>query len=137
MPDTLSSAGGTTPPGPPAAKIQLTVAQALVKFLGAQYSESNGEEQKLLAGCFGIFGHGNVAGIGQALLQAELEEPDTLPYILGRNEQAMVHTAVAYARIDLNRGPREGGCGDRHRQRHKSGGRYHSAAHPRQARLPE
>ena len=75
------------------------MAQALVKFLGAQYSESDGEEQKLFAGCFGIFGHGNVAGIGQALLQAELEEPDTLPYILGRNEQAMVHTAVAYARM--------------------------------------
>src|SRR6188472_2531882 len=79
--------------------ITLTVAQALVKFLGAQYSESDGEEQKLFAGCFGIFGHGNVAGIGQALLQAELEEPETLPYILGRNEQAMVHTAVAYARM--------------------------------------
>ena len=70
-----------------------------MKFLGAQYCESDGEEQKLFAGCFGIFGHGNVAGIGQALLQAELEEPDTLPYILGRNEQAMVHTAVAYARM--------------------------------------
>ena len=99
MPDTLASAGGTTPPGPPAAKIQLTVAQAVVKFLGAQYSESDGDEQKLFAGCFGIFGHGNVAGIGQALLQAELEEPEMLPYILGRNEQAMVHTAVAYARM--------------------------------------
>jgi 3D-(3,5/4)-trihydroxycyclohexane-1,2-dione acylhydrolase (decyclizing) len=99
MPDTLTSAGGTTPTGPPAGTIRLTVAQALVKFLGAQYSESDGEEQKLFAGCFGIFGHGNVAGIGQALLQAELEEPDTLPYILGRNEQAMVHTAVAYARM--------------------------------------
>ena len=79
--------------------VHLTVAQAVVKFLGAQYSESDGTEQKLFAGCFGIFGHGNVAGIGQALLQAELEEPDTLPYILGRNEQAMVHTAVAYARM--------------------------------------
>jgi 3D-(3,5/4)-trihydroxycyclohexane-1,2-dione acylhydrolase (decyclizing) len=79
--------------------IRLTVSQALVKFLGAQYSESDGEEQKLFAGCFGIFGHGNVAGIGQALLQAELEEPETLRYILGRNEQAMVHTAVAYARM--------------------------------------
>jgi len=95
----LSSPGGTTPPGPPAGKIRLTVAQALVKFLGVQYSESDGEEQKLFAGCFGIFGHGNVAGIGQALLQAELEEPETLPYILGRNEQAMVHIAVAYARM--------------------------------------
>ena len=79
--------------------IRLTVAQALVKFLSVQYSESDGEEQRLFAGCFGIFGHGNVAGIGQALLQAELEEPDALRYILGRNEQAMVHTAVAYARM--------------------------------------
>jgi 3D-(3,5/4)-trihydroxycyclohexane-1,2-dione acylhydrolase (decyclizing) len=79
--------------------IQLTVAQALVRFLSAQYSESDGEEQRLFAGCFGIFGHGNVAGIGQALLQAEIEEPDSLRYILGRNEQALVHTAVAYARM--------------------------------------
>jgi 3D-(3,5/4)-trihydroxycyclohexane-1,2-dione acylhydrolase (decyclizing) len=79
--------------------VHLTVAQATVKFLGAQYSESDGVQQKLFAGCLGIFGHGNVAGLGQALLQAELEEPETLPYILGRNEQAMVHTAVAYARM--------------------------------------
>jgi 3D-(3,5/4)-trihydroxycyclohexane-1,2-dione acylhydrolase (decyclizing) len=98
MPDTLISPGETTPP-PPEGTVRLTVAQALVKFLGAQHSESDGEEQKLFAGCFGIFGHGNVAGIGQALLQAELEEPDLLPYVLGRNEQAMVHTAVAYARM--------------------------------------
>src|SRR5215212_9760077 len=82
-----------------AQQIRLTVAQALVQFLGAQYSESDGKEQKLFAGCLGIFGHGNVAGIGQALLQAELEQPDLLPYILGRNEQAMVHTAAAYARM--------------------------------------
>src|SRR5215212_7216136 len=82
-----------------AQQVRLTVAQALVKFLGVQYSESDGEQHKLFAGCFGIFGHGNVAGIGQALLQAELEQPDALPYILGRNEQAMVHTAVAYARM--------------------------------------
>ncbi|HJQ88154.1 MAG TPA: 3D-(3,5/4)-trihydroxycyclohexane-1,2-dione acylhydrolase (decyclizing) [Propionibacteriaceae bacterium] len=95
----LSSPGGTTPPGPPAGTTRLTVAQALVKFLGVQYSESDGEEQKFFAGCLGIFGHGNVAGVGQALLQAELEEPEALRYILGRNEQAMVHTAVAYARM--------------------------------------
>jgi 3D-(3,5/4)-trihydroxycyclohexane-1,2-dione acylhydrolase (decyclizing) len=79
--------------------VELTVAQAMVKFLSVQYSESDGVEQKLFAGCFGIFGHGNVAGFGQALLQAELEEPEALPYILGRNEQAMVHSAVAYARM--------------------------------------
>ncbi len=92
---TASSPGRPNPP----VTINLTVSQALVKFLGAQYSESDGVEQKLFAGCFGIFGHGNVAGIGQALLQAELEDPAALPYILGRNEQAMVHTAVAYARM--------------------------------------
>ncbi|MBC3193067.1 3D-(3,5/4)-trihydroxycyclohexane-1,2-dione acylhydrolase (decyclizing) [Pseudonocardia sp. C8] len=78
--------------------VRLTVAQATVKFLGAQYSERDGVRQKLFEGCFGIFGHGNVAGLGQALLQAELHEPGLLPYVLGRNEQAMVHTAVAYAR---------------------------------------
>ncbi|WP_433028884.1 3D-(3,5/4)-trihydroxycyclohexane-1,2-dione acylhydrolase (decyclizing) [Actinomycetospora sp. CA-053990] len=79
--------------------VRLTVAQALVRFLGAQYSERDGVEQKLFAGCFGIFGHGNVAGIGQALLEAELAEPELLPYVLGRNEQAMVHSAAAYARM--------------------------------------
>ena len=78
---------------------RLTVAQATVSFLAAQYSERDGVEQKLFAGCFGIFGHGNVAGLGQALLQAELDTPGALPYILGRNEQAMVHTASAYARM--------------------------------------
>jgi 3D-(3,5/4)-trihydroxycyclohexane-1,2-dione acylhydrolase (decyclizing) len=79
--------------------VRLTVAQATVRFLSMQYSERDGTEQRLFAGCFGIFGHGNVAGLGQALLQAELEEPEALPYVLGRNEQAMVHTAVAYARM--------------------------------------
>jgi len=79
--------------------IRLTVAQAMVAFLAAQFSERDGVEQRLFAGCFGIFGHGNVAGFGQALLQAELERPDALPYVLGRNEQAMVHSAVAYARM--------------------------------------
>lgn len=83
----------------PIQTIRLTVAQAVVKFLAVQYSESDGVEQKLFAGCFGIFGHGNVAGIGQALLQAELAEPEALPYIPARNEQAMVHSAVAYARM--------------------------------------
>ena len=89
---------------PPAATdtVRLTVAQAVVRFLGQQYSERDGLRQRLFAGCLGIFGHGNVAGLGQALLQAELEDaglPEPrLRYVLGRNEQAMVHTAVAYAR---------------------------------------
>lgn len=77
--------------------VRLTVAQALVRFLGAQWSERDGERQRLFAGVLGIFGHGNVAGVGQALLQAELAGTE-LPYVLARNEQAMVHTAVAYAK---------------------------------------
>ncbi|KRE39125.1 3D-(3,5/4)-trihydroxycyclohexane-1,2-dione acylhydrolase (decyclizing) [Janibacter sp. Soil728] len=83
------------------ASVRLTVAQALVRFLGAQWSERDGERQRLFAGVLGIFGHGNVAGVGQALLQAELasgEGPGHLPYVLARNEQAMVHTSVAYAK---------------------------------------
>ncbi|HEY3561076.1 MAG TPA: 3D-(3,5/4)-trihydroxycyclohexane-1,2-dione acylhydrolase (decyclizing) [Kribbella sp.] len=78
--------------------VRLTVAQALVRFLSVQYSERDGVRQRLIAGCLGIFGHGNVAGVGQALLQSELEDPKALPYILARNEQAMVHTAAAFAR---------------------------------------
>jgi 3D-(3,5/4)-trihydroxycyclohexane-1,2-dione acylhydrolase (decyclizing) len=80
------------------AVVRLTVGQAIVKFLGQQYSERDGVRRKFFAGCFGIFGHGNVAGIGQALLQAELDEPGLLPYHQGRNEQAMVHIAVGYSR---------------------------------------
>jgi 3D-(3,5/4)-trihydroxycyclohexane-1,2-dione acylhydrolase (decyclizing) len=92
-------------PLPPPARtdtVRLTVAQAVVRFLARQYSERDGQRQRLFAGCLGIFGHGNVAGLGQALLQSELEDADNpeqqLRYVLGRNEQAMVHTAVAYAR---------------------------------------
>jgi 3D-(3,5/4)-trihydroxycyclohexane-1,2-dione acylhydrolase (decyclizing) len=83
--------------------VRLTVAQATIRFLAHQYVERDGERSKFFAGCFGIFGHGNVAGLGQALLQAEVlavqagVEP-ALRYVLGRNEQAMVHTAVGYAR---------------------------------------
>ncbi len=78
--------------------VRLTVGQAVVRFLGHQYSERDGVRRRFFAGCFGIFGHGNVAGVGQALLQAELDEPGLLPYHQGRNEQAMVHIAVGYAR---------------------------------------
>ena len=87
----------------PSGTVRLTVGQAVVRFLAHQWSERDGERQRLFAGCFGIFGHGNVAGVGQALLQNELASADDasvvhLPYVLARNEQAMVHTAVAYAR---------------------------------------
>jgi len=78
--------------------MRLTVAQALARFLSSQYSERDGVEQRLIAGCFGIFGHGNVAGFGQALLESELEDPLRLPYVLARNEQGMVHAAAAFAR---------------------------------------
>ncbi|WP_369227208.1 3D-(3,5/4)-trihydroxycyclohexane-1,2-dione acylhydrolase (decyclizing) [Streptomyces sp. R39] len=74
--------------------IRLTVAQALVRFLSAQYTERDGVRHRLIAGTWGIFGHGNVAGIGQALL----EYGDVMPYHQGRNEQAMVHAAVGHAR---------------------------------------
>ena len=74
--------------------IRLTVAQAVIKFLKNQYVERDGIENKFFAGCFGIFGHGNVAGIGQALQQ----NPD-FRYYQTRNEQAMVHTAAAYAKM--------------------------------------
>ncbi|MFE9902522.1 3D-(3,5/4)-trihydroxycyclohexane-1,2-dione acylhydrolase (decyclizing) [Streptomyces achromogenes] len=74
--------------------IRLTVAQALVRFLAAQYTERDGTRRRLIGAMWGIFGHGNVAGIGQALV----EYPDLMPYHQGRNEQAMVHAAVGYAR---------------------------------------
>ena len=79
--------------------VRLTVAQAVVRFLTAQRSERDGIERGFFAGCFGIFGHGNVAGIGQALLEAELYAPGALPYRQARNEQGMVHAASAYARM--------------------------------------
>jgi 3D-(3,5/4)-trihydroxycyclohexane-1,2-dione acylhydrolase (decyclizing) len=74
--------------------VRLTVGQALVRFLAAQEVERDGQRQRFFAGCIGIFGHGNVAGLGQALKQHE----DLLPYVQGRNEQAMVHMAAGYAR---------------------------------------
>jgi len=73
---------------------RLTMAQALVEFLANQYSERDGTEQRLIAGCFGIFGHGNVAGVGQAL-----QQHGGLRYHQARNEQGMVHAAAAYARM--------------------------------------
>jgi 3D-(3,5/4)-trihydroxycyclohexane-1,2-dione acylhydrolase (decyclizing) len=73
---------------------RLTVAQALVRFLAAQEVERDGARTRFFAGCFGIFGHGNVAGLGQALHQ----HADLLPYHPARNEQAMVHVAAGYAR---------------------------------------
>src|SRR4051794_13748782 len=78
--------------------VRLTTSQALVRFLANQYSERDGQEQRLIPGVWGIFGHGNVAGIGQALLQAATTGEADLPYYLARNEQGMVHAAAAYAK---------------------------------------
>ncbi|WP_055524564.1 3D-(3,5/4)-trihydroxycyclohexane-1,2-dione acylhydrolase (decyclizing) [Streptomyces graminilatus] len=78
---------------------RLTVAQALVRFLSVQYTERDGVRRRLITGTWGIFGHGNVAGLGQALLEAG---EDAMPFHQGRNEQAMVHAAVGHAR-QLNR----------------------------------
>jgi len=77
------------------ATVTVTAAQALVRFLGEQYVERDGVWQRFFGGCFGIFGHGNVAGMGEALLA----NGDVLPYHQARNEQGMVHIAVGYARM--------------------------------------
>ncbi|MEU1894362.1 3D-(3,5/4)-trihydroxycyclohexane-1,2-dione acylhydrolase (decyclizing) [Streptomyces pristinaespiralis] len=73
---------------------RLTTAQALVAFLARQYTERDGRRHRLIGATWGIFGHGNVAGVGQALLEAQSD----MPYLQGRNEQAMVHAAVGHAR---------------------------------------
>jgi len=73
---------------------RITMAQALVQFLSAQYVQRDGVDHAFFAGVFGIFGHGIVAGLGQALQQ----QSGALRYYLPRNEQAMVHTAVAFAK---------------------------------------
>lgn len=76
--------------------VRLTAAQALVRYLQTQYSERDGEVRRLIPGMFGIFGHGNVCGIGQALEECG----DELPYYQGRNEQSMVHWASGFAKAN-------------------------------------
>ena len=78
-----------------APRVRLTMAQAVVRFMTQQRSARDGREQPFFGGVFGIFGHGNVAGIGQALQ----EQRASIRYYLARNEQAMVHTAAAYAKM--------------------------------------
>jgi 3D-(3,5/4)-trihydroxycyclohexane-1,2-dione acylhydrolase (decyclizing) len=75
---------------------RLTTSQALIEFLIAQHVERDGVTRRLVDGCFGIFGHGNVAGVAQALQQVG---NDRLPYYQSRNEQGMVHAAAGYARM--------------------------------------
>jgi 3D-(3,5/4)-trihydroxycyclohexane-1,2-dione acylhydrolase (decyclizing) len=74
--------------------VRLTMAQALMKYLSVQFSERDGEEHRFIPALFGIFGHGNVAGLGQALYECG----SALPYYQPRNEQSMVHTACGYAK---------------------------------------
>jgi len=79
--------------------VRLTTAQAIVHYLGRQYSLSDGRRERLIPAMLGIFGHGNVTGLGQALD----EYKDELPYIQGRNEQSLVHIASGYAKAKLRR----------------------------------
>src|ERR1700744_5609304 len=74
--------------------VRLTTAQALVTYLSRQYSVADGERRRLIPATMGIFGHGNVAGLGQALDQLS----EAMPFIQGRNEQALVHAATAFAK---------------------------------------
>src|SRR5947208_13766014 len=74
--------------------VRLTAAQALITYLSQQYSVADGQRRRLIPATLGIFGHGNVAGLGQALDQLS----DAMPFIQGRNEQALVHIASGYAK---------------------------------------
>ena len=76
---------------------RLTVAQAIARYLSVQFSEWDGKQQRLIPGVYGIFGHGNVAALGQALD----DYSDVLPFYKGCNEQAMVHIATGFARATL------------------------------------
>ena len=78
--------------------MRLTVAQAVVRFLAAQRGGRDGVEHRLVEGCFGIFGYGNVGGLGPALLEADLDPPGALPYRRAHNEQRMVPAAAGFAR---------------------------------------
>ncbi|OII12083.1 3D-(3,5/4)-trihydroxycyclohexane-1,2-dione acylhydrolase (decyclizing) [Curtobacterium sp. MCBA15_008] len=82
---------------------RMTVGQALVEFLANQWTVDGHVRERTIPGIFGIFGHGNVAGLGQAIKQLHVEQPGLLPYHQARNEQAMVHEAVGYARMHRRR----------------------------------
>ena len=80
-----------------ATSVRLTTAQAVVRYLTQQYSERDGNRRRMVTAMFGIFGHGNVAGMGQALEECGAD----LPYYQPCNEQSMVHTATGYAKANL------------------------------------
>jgi 3D-(3,5/4)-trihydroxycyclohexane-1,2-dione acylhydrolase (decyclizing) len=90
-----------TSPAPTSGTLRLTTAQALVRYLAAQRvrSEDGSGTEPLFGGVFAIFGHGNVAGIGEALYQHRHE----LPTLRAHNEQAMAHSAIAYAKAHFRR----------------------------------
>src|SRR3954468_23279496 len=79
--------------------VRLTVAQAVVTYLSKQYSVADGERRRLIPATLGIFGHGNVAGMGQALDQLS----DIMPFVQGRNEQSLAHLAIGYAKANRRR----------------------------------
>jgi 3D-(3,5/4)-trihydroxycyclohexane-1,2-dione acylhydrolase (decyclizing) len=81
----------------------MTVGQALMEFLARQWTVDGDIRERTIPGIIGIFGHGNVAGVGQALKQLNVQQPELLPYHQARNEQAMVHQAVGYARVHRRR----------------------------------
>ena len=90
--------------------MKLTVAQALITYLSQQYSVADGQRRRLIPATLGIFGHGNVAGLGQALDQLS----DAMPFVQGRNEQALVHIASGYAKASRRGADRDDGvvlCG--------------------------
>lgn len=86
-------------PGRSGNTVRLTVAQAVVKFIAAQYSVADGVTKRFIPASLGIFGHGNVAGLGQALDQYS----DDLPFVQGRNEQGLAHAAIAFAKATKRR----------------------------------
>jgi 3D-(3,5/4)-trihydroxycyclohexane-1,2-dione acylhydrolase (decyclizing) len=86
-----------------AATRRMTVSQALIEFLAHQWTVDGDIRERTIPGVFGIFGHGNVAGVGQALKQLNVERPALMPYHQARNEQAMVHQSVGYARMHRRR----------------------------------
>jgi 3D-(3,5/4)-trihydroxycyclohexane-1,2-dione acylhydrolase (decyclizing) len=79
---------------PKPSTVRLTVAQAVITYLSRQYSEADGHRRRLIPATLGIFGHGNVAGLGQALDQLS----EVMPFVQGRHEQSLVHIATAYAK---------------------------------------
>ena len=83
---------------------RMTVAQALIEFLAAQWTVDGDHAERTVAGVFGIFGHGNLTGLGQALRQFAASHPGELPHLDARTEQAMVHECVGYARMHRRRG---------------------------------